>query len=76
MDTPVSKSQARALRILGLAATDSYKVAATSLENAGYRPDGIPQGHTYRTAAKLSDADLTAGITIDYAAMADSRIEW
>ena len=76
METPSSKSQNRAIKILGLTVTDSYQVAAETLGNAGYRKDGIPQGHNWRTAAKLSDADLIAGITIDFDALADSRIEY
>ena len=63
MDTPVSKSQKRALDLLSLPATDSYQAAARSLETIA-RPDGIPQGHNWRTAAKLSDAELIAGIML------------
>ena len=75
METPISKSQTRAMKLAGLATVDSYEVAATALETAGYRKDGIPQGHNWRTAAKLTDADLIAGITIDFDAL-DSRIEY
>ena len=73
-NTPTSKSQTRAIAILGLGASDSYQSAASTLENAGYRPDGIPQGHTWRAAAKLSDADLIAGLTIDYSVY--ERVEY
>jgi hypothetical protein len=76
METPVSKSQKRALKLMGLPATDSYKTAAKSLEAAWCRPDGIPHGCTWRTAASLTDAALIAGIKIDYEAMADSKIEY
>ena len=75
--TPISKSQTRALKLAGLAMVDGYGVAANSLETAGYRTDGIPQGHNWRTAAKLTDADLIAGITIDFDELAESgQIEY
>jgi hypothetical protein len=78
MKAPISKSQTRAMKLAGLASVDSYEVAAVALETAGYRKDGIPQGQTWRTAAKLSDADLIAGITIviDFDDLAASRIEY
>ena len=76
MKTPISKSQTRAMKLAGLGTVDDYQVAATALETAGYRKDGIPQGHNWRTAAKLTDADLIAGITIDFDALSDSRIEY
>jgi len=75
METPISKSQKRALALLGLAPTSDYQVAAKTLDNAGYLPQGIPGGHTWRTAAKLSDAELIAGIKVDYEALADSVID-
>jgi hypothetical protein len=75
METQISKSQKRALEILKLAPTSDYQVAAKTLERAGYLPQGIPVGHSWRTAAKLSDADLIAGITVDYKALADSVID-
>jgi hypothetical protein len=76
MKTPISKSQTRAMKLAGLATVESYEASATALETAGYRKDGIPQGHNWRTAAKLTDADLIAGIRIDFDALADSRIEY
>ena len=77
METPISKSQTRAMKLAGLAMVDGYGVAANSLETAGYRADGIPQGHNWRTAAKLTDADLIAGITIDFDELAESgQIEY
>jgi hypothetical protein len=76
MEMPISKSQTRAMKLAGLVTVGSYQVAATALETAGYRKDGIPQGHNWRTAAKLNDADLIAGITIDFNVLADSRIEY
>ena len=60
--TPISKSQKRAMELLGLASVDGYSEAASALEAAGCCRDGIPAGQTWRTAAKLSDADLVAGI--------------
>jgi len=60
--TPISKSQKRAMELLGLASVDGYSEAASALEAAGCYRDGIPAGQTWRTAAKLSDADLVAGI--------------
>ena len=60
--TPISKIQTRAMRLLGLPAVDGYDAAATSLEAAGCYRDGVPMGQTWRTAAKLSDADLLAGL--------------
>jgi len=47
---------------LGLPAVDGYDAAATSLEAVGCYRDGMPAGQTWRTAAKLSDADLLAGL--------------
>jgi hypothetical protein len=64
METPISKTQKRAMSLLNLTPVSGYQAAAEALETAGYRPDGIPQGMTWRTAAKLSDAELIASITI------------
>jgi hypothetical protein len=60
--TPISKSQKRAMDLLGLAPVDGYDAAATALKTAGCYRDGIPAGQTWRTASKLSDAALLAGI--------------
>ena len=78
MKTPISKSQTRAMKLAGLGTVDDYQVAATALETAGYRKDGIPQGHNWRTTAKLTDSELMAGITIviDFDDLAASRIEY
>jgi len=57
----ISKSQKRAMDLLGLAPVDGYDAAATALEAAGCYRDGVPAGQTWRTAAKLSDADLLGG---------------
>ena len=50
------------MNLLGLPAVDGYDAAATSLEAVGCYRDGMPAGQTWRTAAKLSDADLLAGL--------------
>ena len=60
--TPISKSQKRAMSLLGLAQVDGYDAAATSLEAVDCYRDGVPMGQTWRTAAKLNDADLLAGL--------------
>ena len=62
MNTPISKSQSRAIKLLELTETDDYQIAAATLENAGYRRDGIPAGQTWRTAAKMADSELMAGL--------------
>jgi len=66
--TPISKSQQRAMRLLGLTAVESYDAAATALENAraypGYERDGVPVGYTWRTAAKLTDAQLLKALGV------------
>ena len=62
MYTPISKSQKRAMDLLSLAPVDGYQKAAEVLEAAGCWRDGIPQGQTWRTAAKLTDAALLLGI--------------
>ena len=60
--TPISKSQTRALALVGIPQVDEYRQAAQALEAAGYQPDGIPAGQTWRSAAKLNDAELLAGL--------------
>lgn len=62
METPTSKSQIRAMKLAGLMSVEGYEAAAAALESAGFIRDGIPAGQTWRSAAKLSDADLIAGI--------------
>ncbi|TAN00952.1 MAG: hypothetical protein EPN45_13550 [Rhizobiaceae bacterium] len=57
--TPMSKSQKRALSLLlSSSEKNSYESAATALEDAGYRPTGLPAGHDWRSAAKLADEVL------------------
>lgn len=77
METLISKSQTRAMKLAGLATVDTYEAAACLLETARYRKDGIPQGQTWRTAAKLSDADLIAAIVLsDEEIFGSERIEY
>lgn len=59
-ETPVSKSQARALKVKGLGTASRYEQASQILENALLPRDGVPSGHTWRSAAKLSDEQLSA----------------
>ncbi len=65
METPISKSQLRAMRLAGLVAVETYEAAAVALQNAGYRKDGIPMASSWRAAAKMSDIDLVVAITLD-----------
>lgn len=74
METPLSKSQIRALGILRLKA-ENYIEATEALTNAGYRGDAIPKGATWRSAGKLSDAELIAGIK-SVEMSGDERIEY
>jgi hypothetical protein len=50
------------MKLAGLGAVDTYEAAASALESAGLRRDGIPMGQTWRVAAKLSDSDLMSAI--------------
>jgi len=50
------------MKLAGLGAVDTYEAAASALETAGLRRDGIPMGQTWRVAAKLSDSDLMSAI--------------
>jgi hypothetical protein len=77
METPISKSQTRAMKLVGLATVDTYEAAASALETAGLRRDGIPMGQTWRIAAKLSDADLMSAIVrTDEEIFGRERIEY
>ena len=65
------------MKIAGLTRVDTYEAAAFALKTARYRRDGIPQGHNWRTAAKLSDADLLAAIVLsDEEIFGRERIEY
>lgn len=59
-ETPISKSQERAIRLLGLTNAAGYAQAAEVLEVQGFRRDGLPINETWRSAAKLSDSELVA----------------
>jgi len=59
---PISKSQERALRVLGLGEADTYPVAREMLATVTANTDGIPTGHTWRSAAKLSDDELVTAL--------------
>lgn len=58
--TPTSNSQARLLKLLNASVPSEYSEAAKLLESLNMRSDAIPQGGTWRTAKKLSDAELLA----------------
>ena len=60
--TPISKTQIRALAILGLPTMDGYKEAGALLETANAPFDGIPAGHNWRSAAKLTDEQFRAAL--------------
>jgi hypothetical protein len=62
MTTPISKTQKRAMGILGIALADSYEAAGAALESAGCKRDAIPAGKTWRDAAKMTDDALIAAI--------------
>lgn len=55
-----SKSQVRALTLCGLTSDGTARHAAAVLAAAGFPADGVPAGHTFRSAAKLSDAEYRA----------------
>lgn len=55
---PISKSQARLTSILNLSTDGTANHAARVLEAAGYSPDAVPAGGTWRTAARLTDDEL------------------
>ncbi|MEN6537620.1 MAG: hypothetical protein ABFD60_10615 [Bryobacteraceae bacterium] len=64
-EMPISKSQIRALRLLGLTIPSGYTAAGDTLESKNCKREGIPAGMTWRQAAKLSDADLLATIRVE-----------
>ena len=63
--TPASKSQLRALNLLKLPIRELYSDAAKILTKAGYQPDGLPTGMSWRQAAKLADSTLLKGIEVN-----------
>jgi len=76
MTTATSKSQKRAMNLLNITASgDDYADAKAALEAAGLPGDGLPNGHNWRSAGKLSDDELVKLLNAsrpDYAALADS----
>lgn len=79
METPVSKSQKRAMSLLGIAPADSYEKAAAALEAANCYRDGLPFGIAWRAAAKLSDAELVSRlrkVDVEYGMSAVDIIEY
>jgi hypothetical protein len=75
METPISKSQTRAMNLLNLAPVTTYDAAGSALETAGYRRDAIPVGSNWRQAAKLSDVDLIAAIALPADRFEDTSID-
>lgn len=63
-NTPASKSQKRAAALLNITIRDSYMYAAETLKAAGVNETGIPAGHDWRSASKLSDSELLAKLTV------------
>ena len=57
-ETPSSKSQNRTMRLYSLTSDGTYMHAASVLQASGLPADGLPAGHTWRSAGKLSDAEL------------------
>lgn len=62
MDTAISKTQKRAVRLLNLQSGDTYKAAKLALETAGYHSDAIPNGKTWRDVAKMTDEQFIAAL--------------
>lgn len=58
--TIASKAQSRAMRLLSIESDGTYEHSAGVLASAGYPADGVPSQHTWRSAGKLSDEELTA----------------
>ncbi len=61
-ELPASKSQTRLLHLLSLTSDGTYNMSGRLLEAAGMPKDGLPSRHSWRTAGKLSDADLLAAL--------------
>ena len=64
------------MKLIGMPVSDTYQAAAERLEGLGYRPDGLPMGHTWRSAAKLSDAELIAGTKLPGYVDGDEGVDW
>lgn len=63
-ETMTSKSQARACKIANLKPGETYDETKDILISAGLQGSGIPNGHTWRTAKKLSDDELLNSILL------------
>ena len=74
--TPASKSQTRALALAGLPVAAGYYDAATALETAGLRRDGIPASMTWRDAARIADVELLSAIALPADRYEDTSIEY
>lgn len=75
-ETPSSKSQQRIMDLLGIEHDGTYSHAARILEAQNLPTDGLPLGETWRTAGKLSDADLLTALgnpTAQTVAVADTK---
>lgn len=62
MDTAISKTQKRAVKLLNLQAGDTYESAKLALETAGFRGDAIPNGKTWRDVVKMTDEQFVAAL--------------
>jgi len=60
-----SKSQKRLAGLVGVAGFQCYADATRSLEAAGYAGSAVPAGHSWRSAAKLNDAEIVAACTLE-----------
>lgn len=59
--TPASKTQIRLMTLVTLPISDDYHVNAEQLVAAELPASAMPLGATWRTCAKMSDADFLAG---------------
>lgn len=64
MKTSASKTQIRVLNLLSLRVSDDYDENAKTLENISLPRDAMPRGETWRSVAKLSDAELLAKLSV------------
>jgi hypothetical protein len=62
METAISKTQKRAVKLLNLQAGDTYESAKLALETAGFRGDATPNDKTWRDAAKMTDEQFVAAL--------------
>ena len=70
--TPASKTQIRAMALLGMTPNSDYERAAAAISaRLGYGVSEIPAGHSWRSVAKLSDADYLALLGTEAPAIED-----